>query len=896
MDYNPATPGTVSPDHVMGGVNSGGDVTGNTVTIENGIVSYVYGGMTNNGDAIGNTVIVNGGAFEAASYGGCIYGGYTYTAGSATGNKVYINGGAGNALLHVYGGIGVVTTSVSPTYAKDNEVHMSDGLVGGITGGCADNCTNNTIYISGGTVNHEVWGGFGSGNPGEVTGNVVYISGGFFGGVYVVGGYSSYGLSVMTDNGVVITGGTIRGSVYGGYDWENASVERNYAIMSDGVVSGDLVGGLSRLGSVAGNSATLSGGDVVGDVIGGETGRGSATENVATVTGGTVGGRVYGGYTADGDAVDNRVEISGTDIRGAVIGGWGTGGDAAGNTTTINGGSARGVYGGYSAGASGGVTGNTVEISGVAVTGGVYGGYNEGGNIIDNVVVINGGSVSSNVFGGFGSGSAGDAIGNTVTISGGSVGGSIVGGYSAGDATGNTVNIIGAPALSGCGIYGGMSFGGGDDVTGNTFNFMGTQTINADSISNFENYNFWLTANTVNLDRLLVVDTQADVGDATVDVLLSGNCLLNPGDKIALIGSAAGVIGTTSNDHCESTYGSLVAYDFSIYTEGAALWAELLSGGATPQSGALTDSRLAGSALLAQGAELASMPEYFEVSRDKKGVYTGFAAVTGGSSTYDVGTGREIDVDSFALMAGVMWDAPLRKNSLWLRAFVEAGWSDYDTDGAYGAKRVRGGGDANYYGIGVHARYQWTDEKISGLYTDASLRIGKIDSDFNTPDIADNSGVKAAYDTDSTYYGAHIGVGHIWRLGDRTRLDLSSKFLWTRIGSDEFAMSTGDRVELGSVNSSRWRTGFRVTRDQSEQLSLFAGAYYEYEFDGDASGKIYGQYHIDKASLSGGTGIGELGLVYRPASNDRLSAMIGVQGYVGAREGFSGRLKLEYSF
>lgn len=933
--------GGVVEGHVYGGVSTNGKTYSNKVVLSDDakVGGTTIGGSTRTGIAYGNTAIIYSGKAGsvygaqssgagttqenfAAIYGGTvtnIAGAYNIADGAALSNDVLVSAN-GHVNYNAVGGYSDGGKAIG------NTITMDDGYVGlhFIGGRSVENdAIGNNAILSGGKVNGYAYGGLSS--SADATNNSIAI----FGTAYVrqdaYGGFSFEGSAVGNTSFLSETGEVV-GTLMGGYS-EQKQANDNWVDVSGGTVGWSVAGGYSSEDNVIGNTVTMSGGSVGNRVFGGYSVAGDAISNEVLITGGITGalyqaGHVYGGFSEQGGATGNKIAVDGANLTWNAIGGYSSEDSASYNSADLFSGSVGNLIGGQALNGVasyntatvqdglvewsvygalvdiGNAENNVAEINSGLVSSDVFGASVNTGNATGNTVTISEGSVGGGVYGGYSNG--GDVTGNTVTISGGSVGGRIYGGYSnAGDATGNTVNIIGAPTLSGCGIHGGWSGSGGEATSGNTFNFMGTQTISADSISNFENYNFWLLENVTNLDRLLVVDVPAVVDGATIDVLLSGGCLLNPGDKIALISRAddTGITGLTANDHCLSTYGSMVEYDFSIYADGAALWAELARDDAAPESGTLTDSRLAGAALLSYGADLVSMLEYFEVSRDKRDAsYIGFAAVMGGSSTYDVGTGREIDADSFALMAGVMWDAPVRKNSLRLRAFVEAGWSDYDMDGTYSVKHVRGDGDANYYGVGVHARYQWTDEKISGLYTDASLRIGRIDSDFSTTDVADNRGVKAAYDTDSPYYGAHIGVGHIWKLNDRTSLDLSSKFLWTHIGGDEFTMSTGDRVELDSVNSSRWRTGFRVTRGHSEQLSLFAGAYYEYEFDGDSNGRVYGQYRIDKASLSGGSGIGELGLVYRPANNDRLSAMVGVQGYVGTREGYSGRLKLEYSF
>ncbi|MDR2861054.1 MAG: hypothetical protein LBV07_00675, partial [Syntrophobacterales bacterium] len=59
--------------------------------------------------------------------------------------------------------------------------------------------------------------------------------------------------------------------------------------------------------------------------------------------------------------------------------------------------------------------------------------------------------------------------------------------------------------------------------------------------------------------------------------------------------------------------------------------------------------------------------------------------------------------------------------------------------------------------------------------------------------------------------------------------------------------------------------------------------------------KTYG-FAIDEPELSGGTGIGELGLSLTLSKIIGLSIDLGVQGYMGEREGVTGALRMKYEF
>ncbi|GHU91801.1 hypothetical protein AGMMS49925_07930 [Deltaproteobacteria bacterium] len=53
---------------------------------------------------------------------------------------------------------------------------------------------------------------------------------------------------------------------------------------------------------------------------------------------------------------------------------------------------------------------------------------------------------------------------------------------------------------------------------------------------------------------------------------------------------------------------------------------------------------------------------------------------------------------------------------------------------------------------------------------------------------------------------------------------------------------------------------------------------------------------IKAAKFEGETGIGEAGLVFKPSSKSPWLVDLGVQGYVGKREGVSGSLRVGLEF
>ncbi|MBO5636125.1 MAG: hypothetical protein J5906_01180 [Acidaminococcaceae bacterium] len=492
--------GTIS-NHIAGGLNDSttDSVVNNHVAISGGKVSGdVFGGFSNSGNAgennKGNTVNISGGQVT-----GTVYGGYSKSGGKdASYNQVSVSGANASAKANIaYGGYSK-TGDASYNQVSVSGANASVGIVyGGYAGGSDSNysstATKNIVTISGGEVRSFVHGGYSesgdAGGTGANEGNTVTITGGTITG-NVYGGYVASGSGSAINNAVDISGSATIGTsestknIYGGYAngtgnaigntvdinlVTNDNGTLNNTTDDTGVIWGTVYGGYSASGKVGGsneedgNTVTISGGKVSGDIYGGyvTSGSGSAINNVVTISGSAtiVTGSVHGGRAYNGSA--------------------GGDGENEGNTVNITGGTVRGgIYGGLVA-RYGNVTGNkvTIENSIVGDTKSVfiYGGHgynsNSNGNstVSKNTVSIGGtstlGSVDTEgsvkyveIYGGYG-GSTRTVDQNTVSITGGTIyNNKIYGGYAVGTglATNNTLEISGG-ILRHTDMFGGSS-------------------------------------------------------------------------------------------------------------------------------------------------------------------------------------------------------------------------------------------------------------------------------------------------------------------------------------------------------------------------------------------------------------------------------------------------------
>ena len=208
-----------------------------------------------------DTVTHNGAASPAEVYGG--YSAYDHTERDADGHEMTIG-------------------------------HTTEGNVLNITG------------VAGGTNNLKAYGGYTGGKQGGSVNNYVHVD-------------------VRNANPGSLA------SVYGGYTKGAGIVRGNTVRFSQGTVH-DLAGGYidtaASSADVTANNVAVEGGSIGGTVYGGYTkGTGRADNNTVTLGHVTVGGDVFGGYSDTAPAADvraannNTVNLYGTTVNGIVFGG-----------------------------------------------------------------------------------------------------------------------------------------------------------------------------------------------------------------------------------------------------------------------------------------------------------------------------------------------------------------------------------------------------------------------------------------------------------------------------------------------------------------------------------------------------------------------------------------------
>ncbi|MDR1871152.1 MAG: hypothetical protein LBS60_04365 [Deltaproteobacteria bacterium] len=252
---------------------------------------------------------------------------------------------------------------------------------------------------------------------------------------------------------------------------------------------------------------------------------------------------------------------------------------------------------------------------------------------------------------------------------------------------------------------------------------------------------------------------------------------------------------------------------------------------------------------------------------------------------------------TFTFIAGLTRQVyfPERQSSFLLSAFVDGGFASYDVTTNYGTfygPKIDGDGSLRYLGGGLMARQRWDN----GFRLEASARAGKMENKFTALNYVSSQGDPLDYTVETPYYALHFGVGHEWMLTDDSTLDLLLRYFWTKQDAKSLRLKTGEKVEYDKNISQRFRIGSRYTKIKSERFSYYLGASYEREFDTKSRGYLTGVGPFDIPSLKGGTGIGEIGIIYRSTEDRHFNIETGIQGHVGVRRGISGGVRIGWEF
>ncbi len=908
-------------------VISGGTVTGSAMSWGNkDKISVVGGSYVKSTGAGGGTpasttaktgdisLSISDGTFTGAVFGGSVADNYGKEQASDS-SKPDLSITTGVSSLRIEGG---TFQSSNPEKPKDYDF--------GVFGGSAALGQKSSTESSGSSVIIDAK------NDVDITGRVVG------GDLLGFGGKDNYATSskITGSTSVSITGSEkieTSESVIGGsllhltLDGESSSssisgtssvfVDAENATLGDEVIGGSYVrqrdSKVTNTASVTveSTSVTIQNGTVKGNVIGGghsKIGQGASGTMAADVegqasiqmTGGTVHGVIGGGLSYAYDTTGKFVSTSAVGSSAVSISG-----DSTVEAIT------------YLA------AGDEVNISAAVVGGGVS--WNKKNSETTTLtstsdassVVIDGATINDNVVGGgyaYGSGSETAVKSASLTISNAELGSSgkevnvYAGGVASANAKSSSVEsallqitatkVSGSVYTGGSGanstvgtssasltdttVSGELNFKGSDETSivfngvnsvGNVTGTAQSYTFNAADDQNDPVLTIGDGKGTIDLSAAKSIRAKAKAGQTLIDGSVKT-------DKEIVV-----VVETPTGDFTYNV-GAGTGDGMGISSGGLQIGESTISGKgeANTNSKTLSEAFLGSVAFVNQGAEFIADEGLNAAVRAAQGApgFTAFGAIHGGKSRYE--TGSHVDLRGTSLAAG----AAGRVGGALIAGFVEAGWASSDSH----VNGARGDADHDYYGVGAALRYDFS----TPFYLEGSVRAGSASTDFDGA----FGNASAHFESDAFYASAHLGGGYVFKL-DPVQLDLYGRYTVTYLDNDDTDLGTGygETLSMSSATTHALRIGGRLTGDFSETTSWKVGAAYEHVFDGDAEADILfggSAAALDVPSLSGNTGILELGLSVKPSAASPWTADIGVKGYVGDRRGAAGSISVLYAF
>ena len=610
-------------------------------------------------------------------------------------------------------------------------------------------------------------------------------------------------------------------------------------------------------------------------------------------------GNVYGGKANSGEIINNKIFINGGTIKGDVYGGKvGSNGSVKNNYISIDNSTILGTVrvgdAGKVVGDAGEVTDNEVNISNSTIGSKNAPIYFASGtsNVSNNVVnIISGTVIGDNICIGYSQ--MGTVENNELNISGGKIIGSIRAGTAIfGIVKDNTIKISGTANIEEAELVGTPSTNSLEKNNNNNLIIDGWSG-STQSVQNFNNINFenikWNNDGTV----LNITDNKEKDALANTNIKLNklnflGGTQLNTGDSMTFVkGTDLGIDATKVTIAPEFTAGVATVGTGDVEVDENSVKYTLTEIKQNSQIDLVAENRAVAAAFVNQGTDLIS-DSLDTISRDDNyGVKT-FAAVHGNRSKYDVNS--DIKINGWSVIAGVGNADKFDNGSefSW-GVFYENGSGNYRTYNEFNNEFFRGDGSLVYNGGGIAARYT----NKNGVYTEGSLRAGMLKSDMDNA-LRDGAGNFYGYESESAYYGAHIGIGKIISLSESSDLDVYGKFFHTYTEGDSFKVAN-DEFEFDSINSDRLRIGARITSNKENKFSTYYGLAYEYEFNGDADMTAQG-LKAPTQSLQGSSVMAEVGFNYQPTPTSPWSFDLNMRGYTGERQGGSFNVQATYTF
>ncbi|MDC9612907.1 autotransporter domain-containing protein [Xenorhabdus khoisanae] len=265
------------------------------------------------------------------------------------------------------------------------------------------------------------------------------------------------------------------------------------------------------------------------------------------------------------------------------------------------------------------------------------------------------------------------------------------------------------------------------------------------------------------------------------------------------------------------------------------------------------------------------------------------ALVETGKNRFDIGKKLDLRASHF-LVGNAVYSEKIDGS---IGVFFEAGNSSYTSYNESRLPTVKGKGNVNYQGAGVILQKKLTNENIK--FT-TSLRGGKLNYDFKSNDFGVNKNITSQYNSDSVYWGAHIGIDKKIIIDTKNSITIRGIYQYTHMNKDNVKTKSplGEEViKFSSVNSHQTKLDATLKSRINDGVTLNSGLGYQHEFDGRTKGTIEG-ISMKEMSSKGSSGFASIGIEFGEKSN--LSGEMKLTGYVGDKQGVEGLLNIKYRF
>ncbi|MDR1164268.1 MAG: hypothetical protein LBO66_00070 [Deltaproteobacteria bacterium] len=500
-------------------------------------------------------------------------------------------------------------------------------------------------------------------------------------------------------------------------------------------------------------------------------------------------------------------------------------------------------------------------------------------------------------------------------------------------ATGNTVTLAGATRVGRNlnGAYGQNSDVRGEFFAGNVLNIMepaaGGIRVN-NLLRNFETINFTFAANAPSGSVGLSLGQGAFLNDATSYAdgeyhpsrgarigainLLSGDAPPEVGFELVLMEAPpldqAGQQGIMADlfetESLAGAWGHNLVLEYGLTLTATELLAKVLKTSAHPQLDSTLDAPESSLVIVNRGLDLVAESALTQIAGQGQRADSSsglnspcpFASFSSMGSWDGYRSGGNLDVRGFFGLLGVGCARETSLGVLSLSLFAEGGTGSYRSQRKIaGSRDMAAKGDARFGGGGLAARLDFNHIRAGHFYGLMAFHAGTLKSDYESRDFEPAGGAGLSYDVRHGFAGAVAGGGFVFYRDDRTSLDLSSKYLWTRLGGATFRTNLGDEMTFNAATSQRVKVGLVFSRSLGYNLGFFLGAGIEREFDGVSEGSTYGR-PLRPTTLRGNSATLEGGVNFRTWIGSPFAFSLSAQAHAGRRRGGGVLFSLNYGF